>query len=75
MLSRYEILEVEGLADFEDAAYIQRACRREGETERSMVDCLIAAVALREGRPLLTTDRDFSVIARHFDLELVGRSS
>lgn len=72
MLARFEILDVEGLADFEDAAYIQRTCRRGGDTVRSMVDCLIAAIALREGRPLLTTDRDFEVIARHVDLELAG---
>jgi len=70
MLGRYEILEVEGLTDFEDAAGIYRACRAGGETVRSMVDCLIAAVALREGRPLLTVDRDFDVIARYAGLEL-----
>lgn len=72
MLERYEILPVEGLTDFEDAAAIQRACRRHGETVRSMVDCLIAAVALREARPVLTTDRDFDVVARSFPLEVLG---
>jgi predicted nucleic acid-binding protein len=71
MLARYEILDVEGLVDFEDAAWIQRRCRRNGDTVRSMVDCLIAAMALREGRPLLTTDRDFEVIARCVGLEVV----
>lgn len=45
LLARFEILEVEGLADFEDAALIQRTCRRKGETVRSMMDCLIAAGA------------------------------
>lgn len=70
MLARFEILDVEGLADFEDAAYIQRTCRRRGDTAPSMIACLIAAIALREGRPLLTTDRDFDVIARHVGLEL-----
>jgi predicted nucleic acid-binding protein len=73
MLARFEMLEIEGLADFEDAALIQRICRRNGETVRSMVDCLIAAVALRERRPLLSTDRDFEVIARHVGLELAVR--
>jgi hypothetical protein len=71
LLARFELLPVEGLADFEDAALIQRLCRRGGETVRSMIDCLIAAVALREGRPLLARDRDFAVIARWVDLELV----
>jgi predicted nucleic acid-binding protein len=70
MLARFEILEIEGIPDFEDAALIQRICRRNGETVPSMVDCLIAAVAIREHRPLLTTDRDFEVISRNVGLEL-----
>lgn len=75
LLARFEILEVEGLADFEDAALIQRMCRRGGETVRSMIDCLIAAVALREGRDVLTTDRDFEVIARYVGLRLVSATA
>ncbi len=71
LLARFEILEVEGLADFEDAALIQRTCRRQGETVRSMMDCLIAAITLREQRPLLAVDRDFEVISRHVGLQLV----
>jgi predicted nucleic acid-binding protein len=71
LLARFEILEVEGLADFEDAALIQRICRREGETVRSMMDCLIVAMAIRAGRPLLARDRDYEVIARHVGLGLV----
>jgi predicted nucleic acid-binding protein len=71
LLARFEILEVEGIADFEDAALIQRVCRRSGETVRSMIDCLIAAISLRERRPLLTLDPDFDLIARHVELELV----
>ncbi|HSW30394.1 MAG TPA: PIN domain nuclease [Longimicrobiales bacterium] len=70
LLARFEILEVEGLADFEDAAWIQRFCRGKGETVRSMIDCLVAAMALREGRPLLARDRDYEVIARHTALRL-----
>jgi predicted nucleic acid-binding protein len=75
LLARFEILEVGGVADFEDAALIQRICRRGGETVRSMTDCLIAAIALRERRPLLAIDRDFERIARHVGLELVGVSA
>ncbi|MHB1194552.1 MAG: type II toxin-antitoxin system VapC family toxin [Longimicrobiales bacterium] len=70
LLARFEILEVEGLADFEDAARIQRICRGKGETVRSMIDCLVAAMALREGRPLLARDRDYDAIARHTALRL-----
>ena len=75
LLARFEILEVEGLADFEDAALIQRTCRRQGETVRSMMDCLIAAITLREQRPLLAVDRDFEVISRHVGLDLVDAAS
>jgi len=71
MLARFEVLEVEGLADFEDAALIQRRCRRAGTSVRSMIDCLIAAVALRVDRPLLARDRDFESIACHVELQLV----
>ena len=75
LLARFEILEVEGLADFEDAALIQRTCRRKGETIPSMMDCLIAAITLREQRPLLALDRDFEVISRHVGLPLVNAMS
>ena len=71
LLARFEILEVEGLADFEDTALIQRTCRREGETVRSLMDCLIAAITLREQRPLLAVDRDFEVISKYVGLHLV----
>lgn len=71
LLARFDIVEVEGLADLEDAATIQRTCRAEGGTVRSILDCLIAAMALREGRPLLARDPDYAFIAEHTGLELV----
>ena len=70
LLARFELLPVEGIADFEDAALIQRICRRGGRSVRSMVDCLVAAMALRERRPLLALDRDYEVIADFVDLEV-----
>jgi predicted nucleic acid-binding protein len=70
LIARFEIVDVEGLADFEDAALIQRTCRRQGDTVRSMIDCLIAAIALREDRSVLTVHRDFDVIARHVGLRI-----
>ncbi len=56
MVDRFEFLPVEGLADFEAAAEIYRRCRRGGETVRKLNDCLIAAVALRVGVPVLHRD-------------------
>jgi predicted nucleic acid-binding protein len=54
--------------DFDEAAAIYRACRLGGSTPRSLLDCLIAAVAIRADATVLHSDRDFDVIARHVDL-------
>jgi len=51
--------------DFEEAAALYRICRRQGETPRKMIDCLIAAIAIRSNVPLLHADTDFDVLARH----------
>lgn len=61
-----------GLADFEGAAEIYRRCRAEGETLRSLLDCVIASVAIRAGVPVLAQDRDYEVIARYTELDVVG---
>jgi hypothetical protein len=68
MLGRAEFLPVEGLADYEAAAEIYRACRDAEKRPRSMLDCLIAAVAIRTAVPLLHRDADFELIARHTEL-------
>ena len=57
-------------ADYLSAAAIYRSCRSGGETVRRLVDCLIAAVAIREGIPVVHADRDFDVIARHTSLTI-----
>jgi len=61
---------IRGPEDYESAADIHRVCGLGGETVRKMTDCLIAAVALRHGVPVLSADVDFRVIARHTALEL-----
>ena len=60
--------------DYDDAASLYRRCRRQGATIRSMLDCLVAAVSIRNGVPVLHDDRDFNALARHTELE-VYRSS
>lgn len=67
LLGRAELLRVTA-ADFDDATTVYRTCRRNGVTPRSPVDCLIAAVAMRAGLPVLHSDRAFDLIARHVDL-------
>ncbi len=49
--------------DFRAAAELARASRSNGHPIRSMVDCLIAAVAIRNGIPLLHDDRDYRYLA------------
>jgi predicted nucleic acid-binding protein len=71
-LGRFELLPVEGLADYEAAAELYRRCRTGGETVRKLTDCLVAAVALRHGAALLHRDQDFEVLARHTPLRVVG---
>lgn len=51
--------------DFDDAAQLFRVCRRGGRTVRRLIDCLIAAIAIREGVPILHADSDFTVLARY----------
>jgi hypothetical protein len=58
--------------DYESAAAIYRNCRQSGESVRRLIDCLIAAVAIREQLPVLHQDSDFEVIARHTALALHG---
>lgn len=69
-LLAFPMLRVQDLVTYERAATIHRACRRGGETVRSFVDCLIAAVAIREDATVLHADRDFDVIARHTELRI-----
>jgi predicted nucleic acid-binding protein len=64
------LMPVDGLADYEHAASIDRSCRRAGVTIRRLVDCLIATVAIKSGSALLHADADFDLIARHTSLTI-----
>jgi predicted nucleic acid-binding protein len=70
LLLRFQLLPVEGLADYEAAADLYRRCRAGGETVRKLTDCLIAVVAIRHGAALLHRDHDFDVLARHTPLRV-----
>ncbi|MDE2712271.1 MAG: PIN domain nuclease [Acidobacteriota bacterium] len=69
LLARATVLPTDP-THFEEAAALFRRCRQEGETVRRLVDCLIAAVAIRSGVPVLHRDGDFDVLARHTELEV-----
>lgn len=70
LLLRHEMLPFEPVADFDAASRIYRRCRREGITPRGMIDCMIAAVALRHGASLLARDADLERVAGVMGLEL-----
>lgn len=50
-------------ADYESAALLYATCRAGGVTIRRLIDCLIAAVAIRAGAPVLHRDQDFSALS------------
>ena len=54
--------------DYDQAAALYRTCRRNGETIRKLIDCLIGAVAIRSNAPVLHADADFAALARHTQL-------
>jgi predicted nucleic acid-binding protein len=64
------MLHVGELDTWELAAAVARSCRAHGETIGSQMDCLIAAVAIKEGVAVLHSDRDFDLIARHSPLRV-----
>jgi predicted nucleic acid-binding protein len=69
LLARATVLPT-GPANYDQAAGIYRHCRREGETVRKLIDCLIAAVAISADVAVLHRDADFEAIARHTELSV-----
>ena len=69
LLARASVIDLAS-GDYEDAAALYRTCRRRGETVRKLIDCLIGAVVIRAGVPVLQADSDFDVLARHTSLQL-----
>ena len=49
--------------DFAASTDVYRQCRAGGVTPRGLLDCMIAAVAMREDVAILTADRDLARIA------------
>ena len=71
LLARFSAMPGASPADHDTAAALYRAARSAGQTVRSLLDCLVAAAALRTDASLLARDRDFEVIARVSPLRLV----
>jgi predicted nucleic acid-binding protein len=70
LLARFTLLPFDTIVDFDGAVHIYRACRKAGVTPRGLVDCMIAAVALRHGVPILARDADLARIGQVVSLGL-----
>ncbi len=70
LLLRFDLLRFDAAVDFDAAARIYRACRREGVTPRGMLDCMIASVAHRHGAALLALDADLNRVADVVGIEM-----
>ena len=58
---------------FIKSANIYRQLRKKSITIRNSVDCMIAAVAMKHGIPILHNDKDYDRIAEHFDLKIASK--
>ena len=59
-------------ADHVEAADLRNACRRQG-IQVGTIDALLAQLCRRHDLVMLTTDRDFELVAPHVDLRLWSR--
>lgn len=71
LLARGVALPTLSPADHEYAASLYTAARRSGTTVRSMIDCMVASVAVRLDAPVLARDRDYEVLRQVCPLRLV----
>jgi predicted nucleic acid-binding protein len=72
LVKRFALLRFDPVADFDAAAGLYHVCRRHGVTPRGLLDCMIAAVALRTGSRLLAADGDFERMGHALGLVRFG---
>jgi predicted nucleic acid-binding protein len=70
LMDRFPLMRFDAAVDFDGATRIYRTCRGSGVTPRGMVDCMIAAVALRHGASLLAADSDLDRVAHVMGIEI-----
>ncbi len=75
LLARFALLSFDVVSDFDGAALTYRRCRASGVTPRGMIDCMIAAVALRTGAAVLAHDADFDRLASVVGISLDDASA
>ena len=75
VMLRGGLLPFDTTTDFDAAALIYRRCRAAGITPRGMIDCMIAAVAWRNGASLLCRDVDLARVAAVIGIALDDAST
>jgi predicted nucleic acid-binding protein len=70
LLARAHLLPFDSVTDFDGAVTVYRRCRQGGIIPRGLVDCMIAAVALRTRTALLAHDADLARMAQVIPIEL-----
>jgi len=55
------------------ASEIYQELLRKGISIRSIIDCLIAAIAIESGAKILHKDRDFEFIAKHYPILTISQ--
>lgn len=70
LLNRFQLLPFDPVVDFDGAVRVYRSCRVAGVTPRGLIDCMIAAVAWRQGAVLLSFDADLARVADVIGMEL-----
>ena len=63
MLEHFDVLLLAPRDDLDQAVALHLQCRSVGVTPRGLIDCTIAAMAMRVGLPVLHHDRDFAALA------------
>ena len=74
LLSRFRLLPFDSIVDFDQAVRVYRSCRASAVTPGGLVDCMIAAVAMRNGASILAHDRDFARVAHVMGIGLESGS-
>lgn len=75
LLQRFHLYRFDAVTDFDGAVRIYRRCRQAGITPRGLVDCMIAAVALRHQATILARDINLDRVARLIGIKLDQPSS
>lgn len=70
-LSSFRMVQAASGETYVEAAKLYRAGRKRGVTIRSLVDCLIAAIAMEHGAVILHQDRDYERISEYAPLKSI----